>query len=136
MTIVAFAIVYNFLPSEVNETFKLGFYLEIDEATAEQFGLSGGRDEIAARFDEAGGEEAQEGVELVWADSLEDLERIVEDEEVSAGISLDLSGQEPDLALYVSSKAPAEIIDASEAITAEIGYALIGYELTLPPAWH
>jgi hypothetical protein len=129
LTIFFFAIVYNLLPSNVNETFKLGFYLEIDAATAEQYGLSGGKDEIAARFEEAGGEESQEGLELVWADTLEDLERIVEDEEVSAGISLDLSGQEPDLVLYVSSKAPVEIIDASEAITAEIGYALIGYEL-------
>jgi ABC-2 type transport system permease protein len=129
LVIVFFAIVYNFLPSDVNETLKLGFYLEIDEATAEEYGLSGGRDEIAARFEETSGEDAQEGLELVWADSLQDLERIVEDEEVSAGISLDLTGQEPDLVLYVSSKAPAEIIDASEAITAEIGYALIGYEL-------
>jgi len=113
----------------VNETIELGFYLEIDEATAEEYGLSGGRDEIAERFEEAGGEEAQEGVELVWADSMEDLERMVEDEEVSAGISLDISGQEPDLVLYVSSKAPDEAIDASEAITSELGYALIGYEL-------
>jgi len=129
MVIVVFAIIYNFLPSDVNETIELGFYLEIDEAMAEEYGLSGGRDEIKERFEEAGGEEAQEGIGLVWADTLENLERMVEDEEVSAGISLDLSGQEPDLVLFVSSKAPDEIIDASEAITSELGYALIGYEL-------
>jgi len=40
-----------------------------------------------------------------------------------------VTGSEPDLALYVSSKTPQEISDAAEALAAEIGYALVGYRL-------
>lgn len=54
---------------------------------------------------------------------------MVEDDKVSAGISIDVSGQEPNLVLYVSSRTPSEITEASEAIASEIGYVLIGYTL-------
>jgi ABC-2 type transport system permease protein len=127
--IVVFAAMYYLLPSSVDEVFKMGFYLEVSEEAATESGLEGGEDEIAARLSGAGKEEAEGGLELVWAESLAELERMVEDEEVSAGISLDISGQEPSVVLYVSSKAPAEITEAGEAIADEIGYALIGYEL-------
>jgi ABC-2 type transport system permease protein len=129
MVIVIFAVIYYLLPSRVDEVFKIGFYLKVGEGTAGDSGLDVGKEEITARLSEAGKEEAEGGLELVWADSLEDLEGMVENEEVSAGVSLDVSGQEPNLALYVSSKTPEEITEAGEAITAEIGYALIGYEL-------
>ncbi|MDY6796672.1 MAG: ABC transporter permease subunit [Actinomycetota bacterium] len=126
--IVIFAVMYYLLPSSVDEVFKMGFHLEIDaEATAE-YGLEGGEDEVAAMLSEAGKEEAEEGLELVWAESIEDLERMVEDGEVSAGLSFVVSGREPDMVLYVSSKTPEEVTDAGEAIGSEIGYALIGYE--------
>jgi ABC-2 type transport system permease protein len=127
--IVIYAVMYYLLPSDVDEVFKMGFYLEISEEAAAEFGLEGREDEIAARLSEAGKEEAEEGLELVWADSPEDLKRMVEDEEVSAGVSFVVSGQEPELVLYVSSKTPEEVTEAGEAISAEIGYALIGYQL-------
>ena len=129
MVIVLFAAIYYLLPSDVDEVFKMGFHLEVSEEAAAEFGLEGGRDEIAARLSEAGKEEGEGGLELVWADSLEKLERMVEDEEVNAGVSFVVSGQEPDLVLYVSSKTPEEVTEAGMAIAAEIGYALIGYEL-------
>ena len=129
LSILLFALIYYLLPSSVNEVFKIGFHLDIDQEAAAEFGLEGGEDEIASRLSEAGKEEAEEGLELVWAESTADLERLVEEEEVSVGISLDVLGQEPSVILYVSSKAPEEITEAGEAIAAEIGYALIGYEL-------
>lgn len=127
--IVIFAVMYYLLPSSVDEVFKMGFYLEISQEAAAEFGLEGGADEIASRLGEAGKEEAEEGLELVWAESVADLERLVEEEEVSAGVSFVVSEQEPELVLYVSSKTPEEITEAGEAIASEIGYALIGYEL-------
>ena len=129
MFIVVFALMYYLLPSDVDETFKMGFYLELSQGAAAEFGLEGGEDDIAARLSEAGKEEAEEGLELVWAESVEELERLVEEEEVSAGVSFVISEQEPELVLYVSSKTPEEVAEAGEAIASEIGYALIGYEL-------
>ncbi|MBN2026809.1 MAG: ABC transporter permease subunit [Actinobacteria bacterium] len=127
--IVIFAVMYYLLPSGVDEVFKMGFYLEIGEQAAAEFGLEGGENEIASRLSEAGKEEAEEGLQLIWAESTEDLKRMVEEEEVSAGVSFIISDQEPELVLYVSSKTPEEVIEAGEAIGSEIGYALIGYEL-------
>jgi ABC-type Na+ efflux pump permease subunit len=129
LLIAAFAVIYNFLPSSVDEVFKMGFHLEVGEVPADGSDLNVGREEIEARLGEAGKQEAEGGLELVWADSTEELETLVEDGGVSAGISLDVSGQEPSLVLYVSSKTPAEVTEAGETIAAEIGYALIGYEL-------
>jgi len=129
MVIVIFAVIYYILPSDVDEVFKMGFYLDIGQEAAAEFGLEGGEDEIASRLSEAGGAETEEGLELVWAESTEDLKRLVEEEEVSAGVSFVISDQEPELVLYVSSKTPEEVTEAGEAIGSEIGYALIGYEL-------
>lgn len=123
LLIVVFAIIYNFMPSSVDEVFKLGFYLEIDEETSERPGTELERDEISERLSEAG------GLELMWAESVDELERMVEDEKVSAGVSFVVSGQEPQLVLYVSSKTPEEVTEAGKAIAGEIGYALMGYEL-------
>ncbi len=127
--IVIYALMYYLLPSHVDEVFKMGFYLEVSEEAAAELSLEGGVEEIAARLSGAGEQEAEGGLELVWAESSEDLERMVENEEVSAGLSLVVSGQEPELVLYVSSATPEEVTEAGEAIGAEIGYALIGYEL-------
>lgn len=129
--IIVYALMYYLLPSDVDEVFRMGFYLELSDEAAAGLGLEGGEDEIAARLSGAGGQEAEQGLELVWADSAEDLERIVEEGEVSAGLSFVVSGQRPELVLYVSSETPEEVTEAGEAIAAEIGYALIGYE---PPA--
>lgn len=129
MVVVVFAVIYYLLPSQVNEVFKLGFHLQVSDEAARQLGLEGGREEIAARLSEAGEGKAEGGLELVWADSLQELERMVEEEEVSAGVSFVVAGEEPDLALYVSSKTSQEISDAAEALAAEIGYALVGYQL-------
>jgi ABC-2 type transport system permease protein len=111
--IVIYALMYYLLPSHVDEVFKLGFYLEVSGEAAAEFGLQRGTDEIAARLSGAGKQEAEGGLELVWADSPEDLQRMVEDEEVSAGVSLVVSGQEPELVLYVSSQTPEEVTPSS-----------------------
>jgi ABC-2 type transport system permease protein len=127
--IVVYALMYYILPSDVDEVYSMGFYLEVSEEAAAELGLEGREDEIAARLGGAGEEEAEEGLELAWAESVEDLERMVEDGEVSAGLSFIVSGREPELVLYVSSETPEEVAEAGEAIAAEIGYALMGYEL-------
>lgn len=127
--IVVYALMYYLLPSDVEEVFKMGFHLEVSEEAAAGLGLEGGRDEIAARLGGAGGKEAEQGLELVWADSAQDLESLVEGGKVSAGLSLVVAGREPELVLYVSSETPEEVTEAGEALAAEIGYALIGYEL-------
>lgn len=129
LVIVVFGVLFHLLPSRVDETFKMGFYLEVDEEAGRAFGLEGGREEIASRLEEAGGEKASEGLELGWADSEDELMRMVEGGRVSAGISLRITGEEPRVALYVSSDAPAEISGAGEAIAEEIGYKLVGYRL-------
>jgi ABC-2 type transport system permease protein len=129
LMIVVFAIIYNLMPSHVDEVFKLGFHLQTAEDSAGQSGLSVSKDQIEARLSEAGKGEAEGGLQLIWADTVADLENLVEGGEVSAGVSLDVSGQEPSVVLYVSSKTPAEVTEAGEAIAAEIGYALIGYQL-------
>lgn len=129
LLIVVFAIIYNLLPSKVDEVFKMGFHLEVGARAAEEYLLNEGREDIEKRLSEVGGEEAEGGLELVWADSRKGLAEMVEDDKVSLGVSIDISGQEPNVVLYVSSKAPAEITEAGEAISTEIGYALIGYQL-------
>jgi len=129
LTVLLFGIIYQFLPSRVDETFRMGFHLEADEETGKAFGLEGGRDEIASRLERAGGEDAAGGLELAWAGSEDELMRMVEEGRVSAGVSLRVTGGEPRVALYVASDAPAEIMDAGEAIAEEIGYALVGYRL-------
>jgi ABC-type Na+ efflux pump permease subunit len=129
MVILVFAVLYNLLPSTVDEVFKMGFHLKVDKEAVEEYHLNVGEEEIEKRLSEAGGEEAEGGLELTWVDSLEELADIVENDKVSAGVSIDVSGQEPNVVLYVSSKTPTEITEASEAIAAEIGYTLIGYTL-------
>ncbi|MBK5093530.1 MAG: ABC transporter permease [Actinobacteria bacterium] len=129
LVIVVFAIIYNLLPSKVDEVFRMGFHLKVDEEAAEEYHLDVGKEDIERRLSEAGGEEAEGGLELTWADSLEELTNMVENGKVRAGVSIAVSGQEPKVVLYVSSKTPSEITEAGEAIAAEIGYALIGYAL-------
>lgn len=129
MVVVVFAVIYYLLPSHVDEVFKLGFHLQVSNEAARQLGLEGVREEIAASLSEVGEEEPEGGLELLWADSLQELKRMVEEEEVSAGVSFEVTGQEPDLTLYVSSKTPQETSDAAEAVAAEIGYSLVGYQL-------
>jgi hypothetical protein len=129
LLIVVFAVIYNLLPSKVDEVFKMGFHLNVGEEAAGESALSTGKEQIEVRLSEAGKQEAEAGLELVWADSLEDLQNLVEEGEVSAGVSLDVSGQEPSLVLYVSSKTPSEVTEAGQVIAAEVGYTLIGYEL-------
>jgi hypothetical protein len=127
--IVVYALVYFLLPSRVDEVFKMGFHLEVSEEAAAELGLTGGEEEMAARLRGAGGGEAEGGLELVWAESREDLQRMVQEEEVSAGLSFVVAGREPELVLYVSSETPQEVTEAGEVMASEIAYALMGYEL-------
>lgn len=127
LAIFLYALVYNLMPSKVDEVFKLGFYFKVDAKVAEQLRMTGGREEIEKRLTEAGEEE--EGLEIAWADSLKELKEMVEDNDVSAGISFDISGKEPSVELYVSSKTPEEVAEAGEMIAREIGYALVGHRL-------
>lgn len=53
--IVAYALMYYLLPSDVEEVFKLGFHLEVSEEAAAGIGPDAGKEEIAARLGGAGG---------------------------------------------------------------------------------
>ncbi len=129
LVIVVFGIIFHLLPSRVDETFRMGFYLEVAEGAEEAFGLEGGREAVASRLEEAGGEGAEEGLELVWAESPAELREMVQEGKVSAGISLVIAGGEPEVSLFVASDAPREVSEAGEAIAREVGYALVGYRL-------
>ncbi len=129
LTILVFGIIYQIMPSQVDETFRMGLYLEVGGEAATAFGLEGGREELASRLREAGGKDAEGGLELVWADSEAELMRMVEDGAVSAGVSLRATGVEPKVALYVASDTPAEVSEAGEAVAREMSYALVGSRL-------
>jgi hypothetical protein len=118
------------MPSKVDEVFKLGFYLKVSAQNAEQLQLLGGKEEIEKRLVESG-EEGEEGVKIVWADSTKELKKLVKENDVQAGVSLDLSKEKPNVVLYVSSKTPAEISEAGEMIAREISYAVLGYKLPI-----
>ena len=73
--IVIYALMYYLLPSDVDEVFRMGFYLEVSEEAAGELGVEVGEDEIAERLSGAGKGEAGEGLEMVWAESVEGLRR-------------------------------------------------------------
>jgi ABC-type multidrug transport system fused ATPase/permease subunit len=125
LAIFLYALVYYLMPSKVDEVFKLGFYLKVDAQAAEQLRLAGGKKAIEKRLTEDG----EEGVKIVWADSLEELKRLVRENDVQAGVYLDLSSEKPNVVLYVSSKTPVEVSDAGEMIAREIGYTFLGFQL-------
>ncbi len=128
LSTLVFALIYNLMPSRVDETVKLGLYLRTEEGGGEAAGPEAVR--LAESLSQAG-EAAQgaEGLQLVWAPSPEELRALVEGEEVSAGIALDLSSPEPKVDLFVTSQAPAEMVGAAEAIAREMAYSLVGYAL-------
>ncbi len=129
LVIFVWALFYYLMPAKVDEVFKLGFYLKLDAEAAQKLSMMMSREEIEKRLTEAGGEEGEAGLEIVWADSLDELQKLVEKNKVSAGVSFDLTGKRPDVILYVSSKTPVEVTEAGEVIAREIGYTLIGYQL-------
>jgi ABC-2 type transport system permease protein len=129
LVIFVWALFYYLMPAKVDEVFKLGFYLRVNAEVAQKLSMTISREEIEKRLTEAGGEESEGGLEIVWANSLDELKKLVEKNNVSAGVSFNLTKDQPDVVLYVSSKTPVEVTEAGEIVAREIGYTLIGYQI-------
>ncbi|MBC7247479.1 MAG: ABC transporter permease [Actinobacteria bacterium] len=125
LSILVFALLYNLLPSRVEESLKLGLCLRAGGGAGET--VVPDVERIERELEEAG--KAGLGLELVRAGEPGELRGLVEREEVSAGIFIDLSAAEARVEMYVSSRAPAESVDAGEAIAREMAYTLAGYRL-------
>ncbi|HDP69476.1 MAG TPA: ABC transporter permease [Actinobacteria bacterium] len=113
LAIFIYAIVFHVMPSKVEETYSMGFYFEK------------GREAVEEQISE------EEGVEAVWADNEKELKKLVEDEDVQAGLSFTLPEGKPKIVLYTSSQTPEEIREAGDVIAREAAYNLSGYPLNV-----
>ncbi|RJQ50770.1 MAG: ABC transporter permease [Actinobacteria bacterium] len=116
--LIFYPIVYYILPAQVDETFTLGLY------------VTQGREQIERQA------QREEGLRLVFADSEEELRRMVLDKEVQAGFSLTRTGETPSAPngipsaiLFVSSDTPQEVREAGQTLGRELAFALLGHEL-------
>ncbi|MBI4744379.1 MAG: ABC transporter permease [Actinobacteria bacterium] len=127
LLIVFYGVVYHLLPKSVDETYKIGFYLNLKKETVRELSLS--RIEIEKKLNEGNDKNKQEAIKIYWANSLADLKKLVLENKVSAGVRLELKEAKPNVTFYVSSRTPEEITQAGEMIAREIGYTLAGYRL-------
>jgi ABC-2 type transport system permease protein len=109
--IIFYPVIYYLMPATVDETFKLGMY------------VTQGRKQIEKQL------AREEGLQVTWADSERQLQKLVLDKDVQAGFSLSTGPSEQRATLLVSSDTPKEVRDAGRTIGREIAYALLGYEL-------
>lgn len=115
--IVFYAVMWWFLPSEVDETIQVG--------------LVGGSGAIDAS-EMIGASEQEPGIEIIEYGTVEELAAAVEDgEEVLIGLALPASTADPTIQLYVGAGTPDSITGAIEGIAAEIAFAILGVP---PPA--
>lgn len=130
LLIIIYGTIYSLMPSKIDETFKLGFFIEVEESVAKRLPFKISQQEIEKRLTESQEErKGAQGVRLIWTKTEGELKNKVEEEDVSAGIAFSLKEPVPEVILYVSSKTPEEIIEAGEVVGKEIAYALVGYEL-------
>jgi len=113
LAIFVYAIIFHIMPSKVEETYSMGFYFEKGREVAEE--------QISE----------EEGLEVVWADDEGELKKLVEDEEVQAGISFTLPEGKPKIVLYTSIQTPEELREAGDVIAREAAYNLSGYPLNV-----
>ena len=114
--IVFYAVLWWFLPSEVDETIQLGI-------------VGGGGIDATELI---GSSEDIPGIEVVQFESINALITAVEEgDEVFVGLALPTSALNPTIHLYVGAGAPESITGAIEGIAGEIAFALLGIP---PPA--
>ncbi len=155
LLILLYALLYNLMPREVEETFRLGLYLEggaqdmrvLEERSraegleAEDGHLPGRGSDVppageevpagTSRLDaapEGRGTPVEGGLELLPAGSVEDLRGMVERREVEAGLLLDLDARPVRLELYLDS-VHEELAQAAETLAGEVAYAFLGHRL-------
>jgi ABC-2 type transport system permease protein len=119
LALVAYSVIYYLLPSTVDEQLELGFYAE----------------SIPAQLQE---ELEAEGVELRTWDSVSALRSAVLEGEVQAGLALPddlvakiLSGEKPEVELFLRSDLPEELREVYVILIEELGYLLGGQTLNL-----
>ena len=112
LAIFVYALIYFLLPSEIDEGFKIGLYLET------------GREVVEEQLAE------EEGLEIKWADSENELKKIIEDKEAEVGFSFVFDAK-PVVKLYFSSETPEEIKEAGGTVGREFAYNLLGYQLPI-----
>lgn len=113
LAIFIYALIFHVMPSKVEESYSMGFYFEK------------GREMVEEQISE------EEGVGVKWADDEEELKKLVDDEEVQAGLSFTLPEGEPKIVLYTSSRTPEELREAGEVLARETAYNLLGYSLNV-----
>lgn len=109
--IIFYPVMYYLMPAKVDETFKLGMHVTRGRELVEK--------ELAK----------EEGLEVTWAASERQLEKLVRDKDVQAGFSLTTGAEEPRAVLLISSDTPQEVRDAGRTLGREIAFALLGYDL-------
>ncbi len=113
LAIFFYALIYWILPAKVDESFKIGLYLEK------------GREAVEEQLSQ------EKGIEVRWADSEDKLKELVEEKKVEAGFSFTTPFKEPIVKLYFSSQTPEEIREAGEVLSREFAYMLLGFELPI-----
>ncbi len=113
LAIFIYATIFHVMPSKVEERYSMGFY------------LGKGREMVEKQISE------EEGVKIKWANSEKELKKLVEDEEVQAGLSFTLPEGKPKIVLYTSSQTPEEVREAGEVISREAAYNLLGYSFNV-----
>jgi len=113
LVIFAYTLIYVLLPSKVDETFKIGLYTQYGRNAIEQ-SLS-----------------QEQGIEVKWAGSIDELRKIVAAEDVGIGFAFTNVNDKPGVQFYFASDTPEEIKEAGQFIGKELAYNVLGYQLPI-----
>lgn len=115
VAIIAYAVIFHLMPSSVDETYEMGFYVNKGRKAIEK--------ELAKE---------QSGLKVKWADSQKELRKWVENKDIQAGFAIVVSNEaKPSARLYVSSETPKEIKEAGEVIGRELANNMAGNKLPI-----
>jgi ABC-type Na+ efflux pump permease subunit len=117
--LIMYIVIYFIMPSEVDETLRIGFFV----------------DELPAEFTQ---ELEAEGLEVYYADSVSDLKDAVLNAEVTAGFAFppdfmnSLAGQSaPQVEVFFPSDLPQEAKDLYILLLKELSFTLVGQPLNI-----
>lgn len=117
--LIAYAVIYFFLPSEVDESLRIGFY----------------GSELPPVIDEL---LSEEGLEVMWADSEEDLKTAVLDAQITAGFVLPdelttamVNGETPQVQAFFPANLPQEAKDIYVLMLKELAFTMVGQPLNI-----
>jgi ABC-2 type transport system permease protein len=108
LSIFVYAAIFHLMPARVDESYNMGFFIETGHERIERE-LTG-----------------EEGLRITWAGSIDELKKLVEDEEVQAGIAFTVSEGTPKITLFTSSQTPEEIREAGEVLAREAALNILG----------